>query len=365
MSFGFSLDTSALMGAALSPARRPRFRREAGNHEKPKWEVLVQIRRFLNGDIDWYRDRFGKADGERRFFADYEPDDVEIVRGNMLMGNGASALWQCLLGNGTSSANSALGSGPTYFNNSQTYLYVGDGGITAGTGTISVTNAGTTVTFGSSQTGLQGKYLTMVGDSTSGFYLVISGSGTSWTIATPYGGTTLSASSAGWSYLLAETHGQTSLAGSSNVAHQIMDSTFPSNQTSAQLNAISGATAASPSVLTISGGDISTNDIVQVYDVQGLTGVNGMFVANPASSTSVTLLGSTGSGSYLYGGTVTRRSVLKAQATFGPSVANFTWNEWALFNGVSGNQIMLNRKVASLGTKSGGSTSLQVGIGLG
>jgi hypothetical protein len=244
---------------------------------------------------------------------------------------------------------------------------VGDGGIAAGSGTISVTNGGTAVTFGSSQSGLQGKYLVMVGDSTNGFYLVTSGSGTSWTIATAYGGTTLSASSAGWSYLAAETHNQTAIVGTTNSAHQAMDSTFPSNTTSSQINAITNASTASPSVLTISGGDITTNDIVQVYDVQGMSGVNGMWVANPASATSVTLLGSTGTGSYLYGGYVTKLSVMKFQATFGPSSGNWTtgWYEWAIINGTSTNKIMLNRKVFNGGVKSGGSTSLQVGIGLG
>ena len=43
------------------------------------------------------------------------------------------------------------------------------------------------------------------------------------------------------------------------------------------------------------------------------------------------------------------------QAAFGSTDANYAWNEWGLFNAsVAGT--MLNRKVASLGTKSAGST---------
>jgi hypothetical protein len=365
----FSLDTSTLLGGApaIHAGARPREPREPSRIERIGWNVLTMMRNYPNADIDWYREKYGKANGEQKFFAAYEPDSVELIPGNMLLGNGASALWQFALGNGTASANSALGSGPTYFNNSQTYLYVGDAGITAGTGTISVSNAGTAVTFGSSQTGLIGKYLVMVGDSTGGLYLVIAGSGTSWTIATGYGGTTLAASSAGWSSFQSESHSQTALSGSTNTAHQIMDSTFPSNPTSAQFNAITGATAASPSVLTISGGDISTNDIVQVFEVNGLTGVNGMFVANPASASSVTLLGSTGTGSYTNGGIVTRRTVAKFQATFGPGAAQWSTGllEWAITNGTGGNQIFMNRKCANMGVKTSGTTSLQVAIGVG
>lgn len=46
---------------------------------------------------------------------------------------------------------------------------------------------------------------------------------------------------------------------------------------------------------------------------------------------------------------------IQFQATFGTSDANFAWNEWAVFNAASSGT-MLNRKVASLGTKSGSET---------
>lgn len=45
----------------------------------------------------------------------------------------------------------------------------------------------------------------------------------------------------------------------------------------------------------------------------------------------------------------------KFQSTFGTSDANFAWAEWAVFNASSSGR-MLNRAVASLGTKASGAT---------
>ena len=48
-------------------------------------------------------------------------------------------------------------------------------------------------------------------------------------------------------------------------------------------------------------------------------------------------------------------NVLTFVATFGTGVANFAWQEWGVFNSAgvapTGGDIMLNRKVESLGTK--------------
>ncbi|HEY1188539.1 MAG TPA: hypothetical protein VGE74_12880 [Gemmata sp.] len=46
---------------------------------------------------------------------------------------------------------------------------------------------------------------------------------------------------------------------------------------------------------------------------------------------------------------------IQFQATFGTSEGNFAWNEWGVFNAASAGT-MLNRKVASLGTKSASET---------
>ena len=49
-------------------------------------------------------------------------------------------------------------------------------------------------------------------------------------------------------------------------------------------------------------------------------------------------------------GTTSASNTATWAATFGTSSANYAWNEWALFNASSSGR-MLNRKVASLGTK--------------
>jgi hypothetical protein len=50
------------------------------------------------------------------------------------------------------------------------------------------------------------------------------------------------------------------------------------------------------------------------------------------------------------------------KASFGASEANYAWNEWVVKQSTSGK--CLNRKVESLGTKSGGTWTLQVEITL-
>jgi hypothetical protein len=54
--------------------------------------------------------------------------------------------------------------------------------------------------------------------------------------------------------------------------------------------------------------------------------------------------------------------VLSFQSSFGSTDANFTWNEWGIFNSASG-ATMFNRKAQSFGTKASGTTwALQIAI---
>lgn len=68
----------------------------------------------------------------------------------------------------------------------------------------------------------------------------------------------------------------------------------------------------------------------------------------------------------LLGGNVLRKKVdsgypvvappaVTFRATFEPTEANFAWNEWGIFNGLSGG-VMLNRVVESNGTKQSNQT---------
>jgi hypothetical protein len=50
------------------------------------------------------------------------------------------------------------------------------------------------------------------------------------------------------------------------------------------------------------------------------------------------------------------------RASFGADDANFEWNEWVVKQSTS--EVCLNRKVDSLGTKTGGTWTLQVDITL-
>lgn len=54
-------------------------------------------------------------------------------------------------------------------------------------------------------------------------------------------------------------------------------------------------------------------------------------------------------------------NVLTFRSAFATGEANFAWEEWAIFNGSSGNT-MLNRKVQALGTKTSGTWTLTVTV---
>jgi hypothetical protein len=94
---------------------------KADTHDRAQWRVKV-TREAYAADVDEYRDRYGKEEGERRFFAEHAPTDVVEEDGNLLLYGGISCLWQCLIGNGTATAAQAL----TFFNNANAYIGVGD-----------------------------------------------------------------------------------------------------------------------------------------------------------------------------------------------------------------------------------------------
>lgn len=54
-------------------------------------------------------------------------------------------------------------------------------------------------------------------------------------------------------------------------------------------------------------------------------------------------------------------NLMTFQATFGTTDANYDWNEWGTFNAASSG-LMLNRKVAFLGTKTSAQTWVLVGL---
>lgn len=69
----------------------------------------------------------------------------------------------------------------------------------AGSGTVSIVNGTTALTFGTSQTGLGGQTIAFQADTTHGVYTIATGgSGTAWNLTANYTGTTLSLNAAGW-----------------------------------------------------------------------------------------------------------------------------------------------------------------------
>jgi hypothetical protein len=55
----------------------------ADRHDRAQWRVKA-TREAYAADVDEYRRRYGKAEGERRFFAENAPADVKEEEGNVL-----------------------------------------------------------------------------------------------------------------------------------------------------------------------------------------------------------------------------------------------------------------------------------------
>lgn len=88
---------------------------------------------------------------------------------------------------------------------------------------------------------------------------------------------------------------------------------------------ITGATNASPIVITTSAAhNLVDGDVVTIASVGGNTAANGTFVVDALSSTTFSLLGSTGNSNYTSGGTVTRTGTIQTRAGSGTSELTFT-----------------------------------------
>jgi hypothetical protein len=85
-----------------------------GLHEHAKWRIKWRLEKF-NDAVD-HADTLGR-----------QPDEVIEVDRNLLMYGGVSNLWECLIGNGTTSSGQTL----TYFNNANAAVGVGDSSTAA------------------------------------------------------------------------------------------------------------------------------------------------------------------------------------------------------------------------------------------
>jgi hypothetical protein len=96
--------------------------RTGGHGVGPNYHVQGLVREF-DADIDEYRQRHGKEEGERLFFAEHSPINEFAFEGNLVTTNGANLLWSLF-----------AGAGGTVFNNANARICVGDSTTAAAVG---------------------------------------------------------------------------------------------------------------------------------------------------------------------------------------------------------------------------------------
>lgn len=112
-------------------------------------------------------------------------------------------------------------------------------------------------------------------------------------------------------------------------------------------------------VYTIAAGGVVSNTSLTVTTAASATASGLMWTPGPvASQTALSAYVNSAFGAMTSGYPSTSTpNVINFQASFGSSVADFTWNEWAIFNKTPSG-IMLNRAVGFAGVKASGSTWL-------
>ena len=176
---------------------------------------------FRAADVDEYRARYGKAEGEARFFRDVPLFRTSYAPKNLFMFGGVSSLWQCLIGNGTATAGQPL----TFFNAANANVGIGDGHPTALAGTVAVT-AGNPAVVGTGTAftaALVGNYLAFTGD--PAVYKVLTFTDATHVTLGTNAATTLSGVAA--TTYPAEVGTQTDLQATANKARQVVDATYP------------------------------------------------------------------------------------------------------------------------------------------
>lgn len=150
-------------------------------------------------------------------FAQWKPFEVVEFGGNLLLNEGITE-WLTLI----------IGGGGTAFNNANSYLAVGDGGPTALTGTITMTNGSTAVTGSGTAFTTElavGDYIYVDAQKTQLGKVASITNNTALVLTANYGGTTASGAAA--SKILNEAASQTDLQASSNKLYKAMSATYP------------------------------------------------------------------------------------------------------------------------------------------
>lgn len=150
--------------------------------------------------------------------AQWKPFEVVEFGGNLLLNEGIGEWLDLIAGTGS----------PTAFNNANAYLAVGDGGPTALTGTLAVTNGSTAVTGTSTLFTTElavGDYIYLNAQKTQLGEVASITNNTALVLTANYGGTTASGAAA--SKILNEVATQTDLQASSNKLYKAMSATYP------------------------------------------------------------------------------------------------------------------------------------------
>jgi hypothetical protein len=119
--------------------------------DRAQWRVNFKREAFA-ADIDEYRARHGKAEGERLFFLEHKPTEVVESEGNLLTLAGITALWNAL-SQGTAgafqnaTAATGVGDSTTAAANAQTNLQAGTNAFRQAMDATFPTVATDTITF--------------------------------------------------------------------------------------------------------------------------------------------------------------------------------------------------------------------------
>lgn len=94
-------------------------------HDEIFWHAQWKVEKYAEDADAWMAAHPGSTQDD--FQAAHKPYETINREGNLLVYGGMSCLWQCLIGNGTSTAGQAL----TFFNNAQAAIGVGDSSTAA------------------------------------------------------------------------------------------------------------------------------------------------------------------------------------------------------------------------------------------
>lgn len=173
----------------------------------------MELQDYIRFERRWTIRKYADA----RALAENRPFAVDEIQGNLLVNEGITELLNLLIG-GTATA----------FNNANSYLAVGDGGPTALTGTVTMTNGATAVTGSGTAFTTElaaGDYIYLTAQNAQLMKVASITNNTALTLTAAFGGVTGSGAAA---KVLNEAASQTDLQASGNKLYKAMSASYPS-----------------------------------------------------------------------------------------------------------------------------------------